>query len=171
MIRFYTIIMILLIANSFSVSRILAQETPTGVIEHDTPPYEVTDGKVDRSTYLGWRVFHSACYICHGVDAVGTDVAPNLIERVGAMSGRDFAIAVLYRYPMITGLDEAPSDDLASLREAFTEQISKAEQGNILMPGWEYDPEVKPHVFDIYAYLRARADGVLGPGEPALLVE
>ena len=46
------------------------------------------------------------------------------------------------------------------------EEISKAERGEIIMPSWEYDPEVKPHVLDIYVYLRARADGALGPGKP-----
>jgi hypothetical protein len=34
------------------------------------------------------------------------------------------------------------------------------------MPAWDGDPNVKPHVMDLYAYLRARADGVLGEGRP-----
>ena len=33
-------------------------------------------------------------------------------------------------------------------------------------PAWEKDPNVKPHVMDLYAYLRARSDGVLGPERP-----
>src|SRR5690606_19749877 len=44
--------------------------------------YRVRNGAVDESTYLGWRTFHSACHGCHGVDATGTEVAPNLVERV-----------------------------------------------------------------------------------------
>ena len=35
----------------------------------DPPPgdYRVVDGKVDRGTYAGWRLFHTTCYGCHGV--------------------------------------------------------------------------------------------------------
>jgi cytochrome c553 len=40
--------------------------------EAEQKPYRVVDGKVDESTYLGWRAFHSACHACHGVDATGT---------------------------------------------------------------------------------------------------
>ena len=38
------------------------------------------------------------------------------------------------------------------------------------MPAWEADPKVNPHVLDLYAYLSARADGKLGPGEPKLRI-
>jgi hypothetical protein len=37
------------------------------------------------------------------------------------------------------------------------------------MPAWESNEGVEPHVLDIYAYLRARADGALGPGKPKVL--
>ena len=59
----------------------------------EPPPgdYRVVGGKVDRGTFTGWRVFHTACYGCHGVDAVGTDLAPNLVERVKTMTPRAFA--------------------------------------------------------------------------------
>ena len=177
MYRPYNIILFWLINVVLGVSySALAQENPTGVtdaptgvIDHEALPYVAIDGKVDRATYVGWKIFHSACYICHGVDAVGTSVAPDLTERLSTMSARDFAVAVLYRYPIITGLDDIPSGDLTSLREAFTKEISKAERGEILMPSWEYDAEVRPHVLHIYGYLRARADGALGPGEPGII--
>ena len=38
------------------------------------------------------------------------------------------------------------------------------------MPAWRGDASVSPHVLDLYAYLSARADGKLGPEEPALAV-
>ena len=38
-------------------------------------PYRVVDGKVDKTTFLGWRAYHSACHVCHGPDATGTNVA------------------------------------------------------------------------------------------------
>jgi hypothetical protein len=31
------------------------------------------------------------------------------------------------------------------------------------------DPNIAPYIDDIYAYLQARADGVLGPGRPTRL--
>lgn len=30
----------------------------------------------------GWSAYHQNCHGCHGVDAVGTDIAPNLLESV-----------------------------------------------------------------------------------------
>jgi hypothetical protein len=52
----------------------------------------------NESTFLGWRAFHSACHACHGVDAVGTDVAPNLVERLKGLSAHDFSVKVLTSY-------------------------------------------------------------------------
>jgi len=37
------------------------------------------------------------------------------------------------------------------------------------MKGFADDPNIAPYVDDIYAYLQARADGVLGPGRPIRL--
>ena len=81
-------------------------------------PYRIENGLVDQSTFLRWRIFHSTCHGCHGVDATGTSVAPDLVPQVKRLSS------------------------------------------------WENDPNVKPHILDIYAYLRARSDGVLAPGRP-----
>jgi len=38
-----------------------------------------------------------------------------------------------------------------------------------VMEGFAGDPNVAPYIDDIYAYLRARADGALGPGRPCRL--
>jgi hypothetical protein len=133
--------------------------------------YKVVRGKVDRGTYLGWKVFHTNCYGCHGVDALGTDVAPSLVERVKLLSPREFAIKVLTRYRIVVPSSEA-GDDQTAVREAIIEEVLKQERGKkgeILMPAWETKSSVKPHVLDLYAYLSARADGVLGAGRPKLL--
>ena len=37
------------------------------------------------------------------------------------------------------------------------------------MKGYADDPNIEPYIDDIYAYLQARADGVLGRGRPARL--
>jgi len=135
----------------------------------DAPLYEVRDGKVDEATYAGWRAFHSACHGCHGVDAIGTSVAPNLVERVRDLSSRDFSTKVLTRYRITLGAGEIAGDDDTALREAFLEQVLKRQRGELIMPAWAQDPNVSPHVVDIYAYLRARSDGLLGPGRPGKL--
>lgn len=129
-------------------------------------PYSVQDGRVDESTYLGWRVFHSTCHGCHGVDATGTSVAPSLVERVRSLSARQFSVKVLSRYRITVSAQAAAGDDQSELRQAFLEEVLRRERGDVLMPGWDKDLNVQPHVLDIYAYLRARADGALGPGRP-----
>jgi len=134
-------------------------------------PYQVVDGKVDASTYLGWRVFNSACYGCHGVDATGTTVAPDLVERIKTMNARDFTDAVLTRYRITLGYDDATADNNTALRQAFIELVLKHERGELIMPEWGRDANVQPHILDIYAYLRARADGALGTGRPQKMSE
>ena len=151
---------------SFLLPSMLCADTGTNA---KPAPYHVVDGKVDRSTYLGWRVFHSVCYVCHGIDATGTTVAPNLVERVADMTAEDFTTTVLVRYRITLGASEAFTDDRSAVRQAFVEQVMKHERGELIMPAWERDPNVKPHVLDLYAYLKARADGALGPGRPAQL--
>jgi hypothetical protein len=142
----------------------------------EPPPgdYRVVDGRVDRGTYTGWRLFHSACYGCHGIDAVGTDLAPNLVERVKTLTPRAFATRVLTSYRIVLPANEANTEDRTAAREAMVDEIMRRERGSrglIVMPAWETNPKVTPHVLDLYAYLSARADGKLGPGKPKLLIE
>jgi Cytochrome C oxidase, cbb3-type, subunit III len=132
--------------------------------------YRVIDGRVDRGTYVGWRLFHSACFGCHGVGGVGTAVAPNLLERIANLTPRDFASKVLTSYRLVSPAD----DDSAQAREATLEEVLKrdrnAARGQVLMPAWGGHAEVPPHVLDLYAYLSARAAGELGPGEPRVML-
>lgn len=139
---------------------------PAGLSADDTRPYEIRDGIVDESTFLGWRVYHSTCHGCHGVDATGTSVAPNLVEAINRLSARDFSVKVLSRYRITVSAQAASGDDKTALREEILQQVMRRESGDVLMPAWERDPNVKPHVLDIYAYLRARADRALAPGRP-----
>lgn len=129
-------------------------------------PYRVVDGKVDESTFLGWRAYHSACHTCHGPDATGTNVAPSLIERVKSLSARDFTIKVLTSYRIVVPSGEASGDDRTAVREQFLDEVLRRERGELTMPAWESESKIRPHVLDLYAYLRARADGALGPGKP-----
>ncbi len=135
--------------------------------------HRVVNGQVDRGTYTGWRLFHTNCYDCHGVGAVGTDLAPNLVERVKTLTPRAFATKVLTSYRIVLLANDANTEDRTAVREAMVEEIMRQERGargQVTMPAWEADPNVKPHVLDLFAYLSARADGKLGPGEPRLSV-
>src|SRR5512138_313886 len=135
------------------------------------PPYNVRDGKVDQSTYLGWRAFHSTCHACHGVDALGTSVAPNLVERLGQLSAHDFALKVLTSYRIALPSSELSGEDQSALRAQIVEEVLRRERGELIMPAWEADTSIRPHVLDLYAYLRARADGALQSGKPELLTD
>lgn len=134
-------------------------------------PYRIAGGKVDQSTYLGWRAFHSGCHMCHGVDGTGTSAAPNLVERVKQLSAHDFTVKVLTSYRLVFQSDEAGADDSTAIRAGFVEEVLRRERGDLVMPAWEHDDKMRPHVLDLYAYLRARADGALGPGEPKRIAD
>jgi len=69
-------------------------------------------------------------------------------------------------------MPDGPLADRDAEREALLGLLMKRErqlQGQPLMPAWDVDDEVAPHVLDLYAYLNARAAGVLGPGRPKRL--
>lgn len=134
--------------------------------------YRVVDGKVDLPTYTGWRVYHSSCYGCHGVDATGTSIAPSLVERVKQLTARQFTVKVLTRYRIVVPGESMGADDQSAARAAILEEVMKQERGAhgaLLMPAWQSSPRVQPHILDLYGYLKARADGALGPGKPKLI--
>ena len=137
------------------------------LVAEEEKPYTITDGKVDINTYVGWKVFHMNCYSCHGVDATGSDVAPSLVDSLKDMNRNEFITKVLTRYRLTMGAGEF--QDSTARREMMMAEVQKqerAEQGEIIMPAWSQSPYVKPHVEDLFAYLKARADGALGTGEP-----
>ncbi len=101
--------------------------------------YRVVDGKIDGRTYNGYRRYNSICIHCHGPDGVGGSFAASLIA--------------------------APLD-LPAFRQAV---LAGRANGNSVMKGFAGDGNVEPYIEDIYAYLQARADGVLGRGRPARL--
>jgi hypothetical protein len=131
-----------------------------------TPPYRVVGGRVDDATFAGWRVYHQACHGCHGVDAIGTSLAPSLVDKMHDMSSEAFAIKVATSYRIVLGLEAATSDDPNARREALLAALRRREDPVLLMPAWDGDPKVEPHLGDLYAYLKARSDGKLGPGRP-----
>lgn len=134
--------------------------------------FVVIDGRVDAGTYAGWKLFHSSCHGCHGVGGVGSGIAPSLVDKIGNYTPRGFATKVLSSYRIVPmSPDSGPPETLAE-RDALLELVMKRERqqrGQPLMPAWEAELTVAPHVLDIYAYLGARAQGGLGPGKPKRL--
>jgi hypothetical protein len=161
--------MALIVITIGGIPAIQAAGSQTKKGEEGPDYYRVIDSKVDPSTFLGWEVFHSACFACHGVGATGTDVAPDLVERVKHLGPEEFAIKVLTRYRITMPLGEATAEDRTAVREAIIAEVMKHERGKrgeLVMPAWETNPKIKPHILDLYAYLKARADGAMGPGRP-----
>jgi mono/diheme cytochrome c family protein len=102
-------------------------------------PYRVEGGAVDPGSYNGYRRYHATCSHCHGPDGVGGSFGPSLIGA--PLPWAEF--------------------------EAVT--LNGKATGNSVMRGFADDPNVAPYIADIYAYLRARADGALGRGRPRRL--
>jgi mono/diheme cytochrome c family protein len=101
--------------------------------------YRIVDGKVDERTYNGFRRYNAGCNHCHGQDGAGSTFAPSLAERLPAI-------------------------------DAFRRIVKEGRAtGTSVMKAFGDDPNVTPYIDDIYAYLQARTDGVLGPGRPVRL--
>lgn len=105
-------------------------------------PYNAIDGKVDQGTYNGFRRYHASCHTCHGPAGNGSSFAPALKESVKDMAFADFLNTV------VNG-----------------RQVDSA-SGQRVMPAFGTNPNVMNHINDIWGYLKARADGAVGPGRP-----
>ena len=110
--------------------------------QEEEKPYSVVDGKVDKGTYNGWRRYHASCHVCHGPDGLGSSYAPNLVESLHTLTHDEFNEIV------ING----------------RKNVSTSQQS--VMPAFGYVEDVALYLDDIYAYLKARSDGVLGRGRP-----
>lgn len=105
-------------------------------------PYFMIDGKIDFGTYNGFRRYHSACHVCHGPDALGSSYAPSLLDSMKNLPyGRFLEIVAVGR-----------TTDKGGTK--------------FVMPGFGSNPDIVDNIDDIYSYLKARADGVLGRGRP-----
>lgn len=116
------------------------------------------------STYLGWRYFQAHCARCHGPDAAGSAVAPNLLDRVPSMSEGRFVAAVLDRYSWSVPAGQAAREGAG--REALIADVLGRRRGASEMPAWRDEPAVRAHIGDLFEYLNARASGALASGRP-----
>lgn len=114
-----------------------------GASEQDTEkPYVVKDGKVDRATFNGWRRYTESCLRCHGPDGAGSSYGPSLVDSLKRTSEEDFKEVV------ING------------------RVNVAAGKESVMPPFGMVEDVALYIDDIYGYLKARSDGVLGRGRP-----
>ena len=105
-------------------------------------PYTIKDGKVDAHTYNGWRRYTESCLRCHGPDGAGSSYAPALTLSLKTMSDDQF-------------------------KEVFVNGRKNVSQSaDNVMPAFGEVEDVMLYLDDIYAYLKARSDGVLDRGRP-----
>ncbi len=100
----------------------------------DEKPYQVIDGKIDKNTFEGWRSFRGGtCGVCHGGAGQG-GAGPNLTIS------------------LVEKID----------KEMFVKIVTNGRSGTLMKP-FKNNNRVIDNLDNIYAYLKARSDGVLGP--------
>jgi methanol metabolism-related c-type cytochrome len=125
------------LAASFALKTVQAQN------KTDEPkPYTVENGKVDKATYNGWRRYTESCLRCHGPDGAGSSYAPDLTDSLKHLSEEQFKEVV------VNG----------------RQNVSTSAEN--VMPAFGEVEDVMLYLDDIYAYLKARSDGVVGRGRP-----
>ena len=110
-------------------------------------PYTVENGKVDKKTYNGWRRYTESCLRCHGPDGAGSSYAPSLVDSAKTMTQDQFNEIVVNGRVNVNAANEN------------------------VMPPFGTVEDVVTYLDDIWAYLKARADGVLGRGRPPRIGE
>ena len=126
------------VAVVIAISSVLAAESDQSAQK----PYTVENGKVDLKTYNGWRRYTESCLRCHGPDGAGSSYAPDLVDSVKHMTKDQFEDIVINGRTNVSAASEE------------------------VMPPFGEVEDVVTYLDDIWAYLKARADGVLGRGRP-----
>lgn len=92
--------------------------------------------KIDRFLLKGFRAF-SQCQVCHGIDGNGSTIAPSLIAKLKTEITYDI----------------------------FVDRVTNGFQGQMgVMPPWKTNPNIMKNMDNLYAYLKARSDGILPAG-------
>src|SRR5689334_24341136 len=108
---------------------------------NEDKPYVVKDGKIDKAGFNGWRRYTESCLRCHGPDGAGSSYGPSLVDSLKEMSEEDF-------------------------KEVVVNGRVSTVRANSVMPQFGMVEDVAMYIDDIYAYLKARSDGVLARGRP-----
>jgi mono/diheme cytochrome c family protein len=110
-------------------------------------PYTIINGKVDKKTFNGWRRYTESCLRCHGPDGAGSSYAPSLVDSAKRMTQDEFNEIVVNGRTNVNAASE-----------------------NVMPPFGEVE-DVVMYLDNIWAYLKARADGVLDRGRPPRIDE
>ena len=124
------------LALTLGTAAVLAAEQAT------EKPYTIIDGKVDKKTFNGWRRYTESCLRCHGPDGAGSSYAPSLVDSAKRLTQEEFNEIVVNGRTNVNPASE-----------------------NVMPPFGEVE-DVVTYLDDIWAYLKARADGVLDRGRP-----
>jgi methanol metabolism-related c-type cytochrome len=145
--RFARVLAVALLAAALVGSLALAGRATAQDKKDEEKPYTVKDGKVDKNTYNGWRRYTESCLRCHGPDGAGSSYAPSLVDSLKSMSEEQF-------------------------KEVVTNGRKNVNTANEnVMPAFGYVEDVMLYLDDIYSYLKARSDGVIGRGRPERIGE
>ena len=122
-----------------------AGETQTAGAPLRDQYHQAPKDTVDQATYDGWKQYNLNCARCHGEDVVGTTIAPHLVMSL-------------------------KTDGPINTQEAFVQVVcaGRPEKG---MPSWcalGMEPE---KITQMYSYVKARSDGKIRPGRPAVKPE
>ncbi len=100
------------------------------------------DGKVDWSTFIGYRMYGANCLVCHGPDALGSSYAPSLVDSLKSLSTQQVLGTII-----------------GGKRDVSASQ-------DLVMPSFGENKNVMCYLNPIYVYLRARSDGALSRERP-----
>ena len=129
------------VATSAGVAELIEREIAAlrgGPGARPVRPAAVDSLEVSEAEYAGWKTYHVYCYRCHGTDAVGSDLAPNLRQSV--------------------------SEQGSVTHDVF---VTTVKEGRVPkgMPAWKAvlsDEQVE----QLYAYVKARSERRLAAGRP-----
>jgi Predicted membrane protein len=120
-----------------------AAATETAATKPEPAATQVAAARTDSllvtpEEYDGWKFFHVYCYRCHGTDAMGSDIAPNLRHSVG------------------------PEGSVTHEVFIHTVMEGRLPKG---MPSWKTLLD-SAQIEHLYRYVKARSNGSLVPGRP-----
>ena len=129
-------------ANDPAAAKSDAGGAPNDLTRFNGKPYKVyPDGKVNFSTYRGYNMYSSICFVCHGPSALGSSFAPALVDSLKVLSYDDFVATVM------------------------NGRVNISSTSNNAMPSFGDNPTVAKYIDSLYAYIKGRADGALPRGE------
>lgn len=115
------------------------EDTDSASASRVAPPEVTREGLI-----TGYEKYNGNCAQCHGEDAVGSSFAPSLVTR---MKNLDYAGFV---------------DAVTNGKTVFDSSTG----GYNVMPPWKGNAAVMSSIDEIWGYVKARAEGELGPGRP-----